>query len=367
MKKAIVVGGGPAGASAALGLLRSGFAVTLVEQRTTIGPRVCGAFLDGEALAHLAWLGLETPVSARAVFVRAIRVTTNRGADHRNPLPAPGLSLPRPVLEEILLNAAEAAGGEIQRGVRAGGHRRDGEGWVLDLPGLRKTVRADLLVRADGRFSGGRLRKEGRGWYGWNATFSKVAQSPGEMSLHFYPGGYVGIVTFADGTSNLCGLHRRTGEALDWERVFAEAWVLNKALRLLMEGSRRESPWAGIGPLPFSRGLRPSDGTFRAGDAAAVGDPFMGEGIGRALGAGPLLHGAILAAGTNADPVATYESSWRRTYGKRQRLGWVARSVLNLPRLSSRLIGTVLASPAAVGQLTRVFHGGSAANPPELN
>ena len=53
----VVVGAGPAGALAALGLARQGVPVLLVERRRFPRWKVCGACLSGQALAALAEAG----------------------------------------------------------------------------------------------------------------------------------------------------------------------------------------------------------------------------------------------------------------------------------------------------------------------
>lgn len=58
LKKAVVVGAGPAGASAAIGLLRAGYNVQILEQRTHWTGRVCGTFLFPNSIPTLTWLGI---------------------------------------------------------------------------------------------------------------------------------------------------------------------------------------------------------------------------------------------------------------------------------------------------------------------
>jgi 2-polyprenyl-6-methoxyphenol hydroxylase-like FAD-dependent oxidoreductase len=53
----VVVGAGPAGALAALGLARQGVPVLLVERRRFPRWKVCGACLSGQALAALEQAG----------------------------------------------------------------------------------------------------------------------------------------------------------------------------------------------------------------------------------------------------------------------------------------------------------------------
>ena len=64
-----VIGAGPAGLSAAIGLTRAGYRVNVTEQRLRWTGRVCGCFLSPEASRHLQWLDVLRDVEAVAVPV----------------------------------------------------------------------------------------------------------------------------------------------------------------------------------------------------------------------------------------------------------------------------------------------------------
>ncbi|MGQ0643961.1 MAG: hypothetical protein ACT4O3_00515, partial [Elusimicrobiota bacterium] len=251
---------------------------------------------------------------------------------------------------------------------------------------------------------------------------------------HFYPGGYAGVLTFADGSSNVCGLHRRGGsEKSGWDEIFQTALTRQPALRALLAGTRRSGPWRGTGPLPFGPrrlersgplqrflrvfgerdkaeqqthpisfgedlgpGLRRGDGgngdnlfpaedlcdeksreqryrgnggdffpeggdhadesrdrgygdLFLAGDAAGVGDPFLGEGIARALAAGPMIHQALTerAGKKTAGPEKTYRAAWEKAFTTRLALGAAARIVLGAGPLSASVAAFICRKPKA--------------------
>jgi 2-polyprenyl-6-methoxyphenol hydroxylase-like FAD-dependent oxidoreductase len=378
-RTAIVVGGGPAGAAAALGLLRRDFTITLIEQRAEWGGRVCGAFLDVEAVRHLRWLGLTEAARGRsAVPVEEVLVTSFGGASARLSLARrglTGLALPRRNLEEMLLEEVDRQGGEVLMGWRVVAFVRTNTGWNVSA---RETPRgngprdrdfsADLLVLGDGRFSIGRERpwtREGGaapgGWYGWNVSYEDAAQRPGELSLHFYPGGYVGVLTFAGGISNVCGLRWR-GEgdpASGWEDVFEDARSRQRGLARILAGGRRAGGWRGVGPLPFGRRATRNGEPLRVGDAAAVGDPFMGEGIGRALASGPLLWTAVSEGSVSEDTIrTTLDRMLRRNYSLRRATGSLLRRVLSHPSIMAPAMSVALRFPRAAERLLPIFHGG---------
>lgn len=368
--KALVVGGGPAGASAALGFLRAGYDVTLLEQRNHWLGRVCGAFLDAEAVRHLRWLGVfNEMIVAGATNVPTSVVTTERGTVvrvHTRQAGDSGWGLPRQDLEEILIKSVVRSGGLVKIGTRVLSYQKDGAEWVVLTRDLEGTTafRAKHLVLSDGRFSSltGVLPKKRRGWFGWNAAFAGVAQEPGEMSMHFYPGGYVGVLTFRDGTTNVCGLrYQRNGEHEGWDKVYSDALEQQPRFRELLGGARRVSEWRGVGPLPFGRRKTLRGGPVLAGDAAAVGDPFMGEGIGRALGAGPMIFQALEKSGAHASDdifLREYARLWRESYNARFAIGFWMRLLMGPGPFFGPALEFIIRRPALMHKAMPLFHLG---------
>lgn len=302
IREALVVGAGPAGLSAAIGLRRRGVEVRLRERALRWTGRVCGGFLSAEAVRHLDWLGVD---SGGAVPVTAVRITAWFGLDRTVPLPAPGLAWPRRALEERLLD----------RALREGVPRPSNE-----------PASGAAAVLAAGRFKGEAPPPHAGGWYGWNAVFEGLRARPGDMSLHFLPGAYVGTLAFSDGTANVSGLVYKEGTT-DWEETFAAARERLPALAELLGEARRASDWRGVGPLPHAADLPDGPGPIPVGDAAAVGDPFFGEGLGRALAAGPMLF----QAWGEADPAAAHRRLWRAAFRRRLLAGGILRALLRRP------------------------------------
>ncbi len=366
---ALVVGGGPAGLSASLALAAAGVAVTVIEQRSEWTGRVCGGFVNPEGVTHLRSLGALGEIErAGGVAVPNARVTAPGRLDLNVDLTVegtPGLGVPRRLLEETMMGLAREAGADVRLGRRAVAIERRGERWgiVARCGQSLEDHGADLVVLADGRFSMGEERpgKRRHGWFGWNATFAGVRQARGELSMHFFSFGYFGVLTFADGSSNVCGLTWLPGDrARSWDERWREVLSAQPQLARLMKGTNRTSPWQGVGPLPFTSSMRRSAGSILGGDAAAVGDPYMGEGISRALGTGPLLREALEAVGEvplAADAIRpAYEDAWRRRYLPRLRLGTVTRQLQLHPRLFHGVLGLVLRRPRRTRSGTRVFH-----------
>lgn len=346
MKTAVVIGAGPAGLSAALGLLRAGVRAHVLDQRVHGQSRVCGGYLNAEACRHLRWLGAMDEIKKEASAVAMVSLTTPKTESlHRASFDGgETLGLSRDRLEDILADRVRANGGTVEFGSRVTAIQKAGDTWKINFRSGNSNheINSDVLISAAGRFAnteaGGlgtpkfAAANEG-GWYGWNAMFRHVNHNEGSLSLHFYNRGYIGLLALKDGLTNACGLvYLPKKDRLSIETLYETATWEQPRFRRLMEKSARITDWKGVGPLPFGKKLTPNDDTLSVGDAAAVGDPFMGEGIGRALGAGPMLHRLITENAESKRLGKTYYAIWNQTYGARFRLGWWLRqSLYNRP------------------------------------
>jgi menaquinone-9 beta-reductase len=370
MTDALVVGAGPAGLSAAIALRGAGAEVIVLEQHPSPPPRVCGAFINPEGTGHLEALGvMRRLLDIGAVPVTEARVTWPGRGDARVPIvrgDRAGLAVPRPALEQVMAEHLATLGGAVQWGARASRVDRQMDGWSVELVSgvVRRSLTAPCLVVADGRFSslsGRQTRKSRVGWFGWNAPFTGIDQPPGALSLHFGRDGYVGLLTFGDGVTNVCGLTRSDGTSpLRWEEILAVAVSEQVALAHLLRSATRVEGFRGVGPLPFSRAMWPGPGPLLAGDAAAVGDPYMGEGISRALGTGPALSAAMALGGPGAPPhamVDRYNKVWQGRYQPRLWLGTAARWLFDRPRLAAPLLGQIVSRPSLLRIVLSVAHG----------
>lgn len=112
---ALILGGGPAGASAAIVLARARLPHVLVERSVATGDAICGGFLSWRTLESLGRLGVDPSALGPARVTQVRLYAGDRIATARLPRPAHGVS--RRLLDSVLIDRAIAAGAAVERGV----------------------------------------------------------------------------------------------------------------------------------------------------------------------------------------------------------------------------------------------------------
>lgn len=349
--EAILLGGGVAGAAAAIALARAGRRVVLVEREAGPREKVCGEFLGADAAACLARLGLDLAALGAVPVGRARLARGRRVAEI--PLPFAAWGLPRRVLDEALLAAAETAGATLLRGRAARGAARDPATglWTVRLSG-GLALRAPRLVLATGKHELRGLAREARERRAIGLKLHlRPAVPPEGVTLLVFPGGYAGLQPTAGGLANLCVALRRDdaaaedGIARDAAALLARVAAGSDLAAAMLAGARpvQARPIA-VARIPYGflhrdRGAAAPEGLWRVGDQFAVIPSFSGDGVAMAL-AGGLAAAEAIAAGRSA---AAFHAAWRRRVAPGMRLAALAGTLLD--RAPSVLLALTAGAP----------------------
>jgi flavin-dependent dehydrogenase len=355
-----VIGGGPAGTSAAITAARTGACVLLLERGRLPRQRVCGEFVSAESLALLAGLLEQT---APDLLRQAIRIPEARlffdGRALAAPVDPPAASIARFDLDFALWQAAEQCGVVTRTEMAVERIVRD-DFFYLTTNAGEFHVRA--VINATGRWSN--LRRQSlaeesnstKKWLGLKAHFSEPAPNP-SVDLYFFEGGYCGVqpVTVADNASstgriNACAMVR-SDVARSLKEVFAQQPQL--AERALHWQPMTEA--VSTSPLIFRDPELIDNGILLAGDAAGFVDPFVGDGISLALRSGALAAECLMPFLSSHGSLAAAASQYQREYRERLlpvfRNSSKLRRLLGLPRLVRRAVGHLLETTPAVSRL----------------
>jgi geranylgeranyl reductase family protein len=328
----IVVGAGPAGASAAYHLAEAGVDVLLLEKSAFPRDKICGDGLTPRAVRQLVAMGidLDAPGWQRNLGLRIV------GAGHRLELPWPelaafppyGLVRTRADLDEILARHAEKAGARLMertavtgpvvdertgrvtgvtakpvddRGRRLGGDETYTAPVVVACDGVSARLAIALgLERRDDRPMGVAVRayyETSRHDDEWMESWLELWDGdPGTSNL--LPG-YGWIFGVGNGTANvgLGILNTSTAfQHVDYKDVLRR-WLAHTPDEW---GFRDENLVGRIGsaalPMGFNRKPHYTRGMLLCGDSGGMVNPFNGEGIDYALESGHLAAETVVQA-----------------------------------------------------------------------
>jgi flavin-dependent dehydrogenase len=324
----VVIGGGPAGSSAAIRLARMGYKVRLYEKSRFPRPKLCGGFLSPEGLADLEELNVLLALRrSGAVPMRRTMIALQSGEVIETLLPEPGLSISRDIMDGLLLQEARTAGVEVFEG-------EDGFRHAGSAP--RTIVAAGRQALAKQKISPDQLTP----WYGSpptlyfgiQALFQNVHGVTDQVELDLVDSGYVGLARQSNGV-NVCALTtwdtvRKFGPSLN--DVMARFTAENPVLRRHLIEASRIGDWMAV---PVRLGIRclARGTTFYTGDAACVVDPFAGEGMSIGLYASKLLEMAF--AQTEKPATQAYAALWREAFLPALRWNAVTRMLYSIPVL----------------------------------
>ena len=315
---AIIIGGGPAGSSAAISLSLRGARVLVLEEKRMPRGKLCGEFITPECFPTLKRLGVMhrmlaagakkvSRVSLIAASGKSVQTLISKISDDA----AWAISLSRARFDEILLDRAREAGAVCLEGIAVKGSMLiDGAVQGVEAlslsEGSRVSFEAPLIIDASGRNSRLMVSKReriagrrGSRLYALKAHLKGVEGITEQLELYFFPQGYGGLTVVEEGLINLCFIieERALNDAGgDPGRVVQQTLMKNKMAAERMKGAEVVGKWYSAGPLTFGRRRLAQGGVIAIGDASGMIDPFTGTGIQMALRTGEMAAQAVFEA-----------------------------------------------------------------------
>ena len=385
---ALIIGGGPAGATAALLLARAGWSVAVVERQSFPRRKVCGEYLSATNWPLFASLGIaeqladsagppvcETAVFAGSRVVRAALPLPRMGAGRSGRglwgRALWGRALSRERLDALLMERAASDGACVLQPARCSEIRQCGGEFRVQIETAPRhtalEVRAPIVIAAHGSWDLGSLPTQRRpqfpgpsDWLAFKAHFRGTALPAGLMPLVSFAGGYGGLVHCEGGRASLsCCIRRsqlarvaRAPGAVAGQAVLGHMLQSCPALRPVLDGAVLDGAWLAAGPI--QPGIRScyANGIYVLGNAAGEAHPAVAEGISMAMQSAWLLARLLiperprLADSRVRDAIGrAYTIAWRRAFAPRIAAAAAIAHWAERPRLVQLVLPALQARP----------------------
>jgi geranylgeranyl reductase family protein len=320
----VVVGGGPAGAAAALAARAAGRSVLVLDRADFPRDKVCGDGIAPEALDVLAGLGVDPAgLTAGHPAVPRLRLRSPGGTTVERGMHRAAFVVPREVFDARLLTAALTAGAELRRHTV---RRVDARPAHVEVDG---SLTADVVVAADGAESVVRRALGIPPNRTHQTAIASRAYAPDPIGApdvqviattgQRWPA-YAWSFPLGDGRANV-GYGELVSSGVTRGGLLA-------GLDALLPGVAAARLRAHRLPLSTGRPRLPDGRVLLVGDAASLINPLTGEGIFYAV-----LSGALAGAAAAHGPASgrAYRRALRRRLGRHLRHSSTASRVSRWP------------------------------------
>ena len=319
----VIIGAGPAGASAARAAAQRGAKVLMIDRRRRIGiPVQCAEFVT-------QWVSRYAHFSSKSILQKIETMITHLPDGTSYEMKGPGYLLDRSLFDKELVASAVLAGAKISIETRAEG--LSAEGLAIERGSEKEIIQSKIFIGADGVHSSiGRLLGRPNLKTIVGLQYEVILPEPqSHVDIFFhkdYEGGYawffpkgktanVGVGVIPEKTNLLLGLLDHFLDHLVDLRKLSSVEIIAKT----------------GGSIPCGKpGQTVFGNTLLVGDAAGHAHPITGGGILNAVVGGEIAGriGAEAVDRGDLRYLENYEMEWRETFGKPLSYGALKREFL---------------------------------------
>lgn len=363
----LIIGGGLAGLTNALHLLKLGFKVTLIEKSHYPKHKVCGEYISNEVLPYLSWLGVELS-KLKPSELSELLYSSSTGRAISCPLPLGGFGISRYAMDHFLYQLAKERACVILEDLVENVTFTNDEFTVSTKNhGL---IKSKIVVGAYGKRGildqklSRRFILQKSPWLAIKAHY-RGSFPDTLVALHNFKGGYCGVSKVEDDQINICYLtdYKIFKEYRDIETHQKEVLYKNPHLKAVFENCKRtmDSPLT-IGQISFTRKQIVENHIIMIGDSAGLIHPLCGNGMAMAI------HSAKICAESIAGFLAgelksrklfeeNYTKEWNENFRRRMQIGKVLARVFKEERLTEPVMKILMRFPSILPLIIKQTHG----------
>jgi flavin-dependent dehydrogenase len=361
----IIIGGGLAGLTAALQLLKKGYSVIVFEKNEFPKHKVCGEYISNEVLPYLKSLDLDIE-KLHPKHINKLILSLVSGKTVKTELPLGGFGVSRYILDAYLCEEVKKRGGIILQEKVVDVFFID-EIFTITTQNtvhISKIVfgaygkRSNLDVLLNRRF----IRKPSN-WLGVKAHY-KVGFPDDIVGLHHFKGGYCGVSKVENNLVNVCylGNYETFKKHKDLQEYQEKVVSQNPHLKAVFEKAviQFDKPLT-ISQISFESKTAIENNMLMIGDTAGLIHPLCGNGMAMAIHSAKLACEAAIPflqqKDSRTEMEERYTKSWNYNFKSRLRIGRWLGFLLKKEILASFVMQLLFVFPVLLPMIIKKTHG----------
>jgi len=335
-----IIGGGPAGSTAAVFLSEIGFDVCLVEKRKFPREVLCGEFLSKEVIEIIKELNLYNEfLSLNPNYLKIFKLINDDGKEISSDLNFPAYGLKRSTFDNFLLNKVKKEKIHIYQPCRVNEILFNDNEYKLICSNQNSEqieITSKNVIAAYGRqnildkklnrnFVNTKSHLNGVKFHLEKKYFKEFKKD--EIKIFSGKDIYCGLNEVNDNIITVCFLENRKSNNLSPRenliQFISESVNFKEIFDSDFEKSLLNSPIYGAGNIYFGKRKLVENGIYMLGDAARVIAPLVGDGIGMALQSAKLIANIFEKIKKNkislSESYEFYHIRWNELFAKRIR------------------------------------------------
>lgn len=306
----LIVGGGPAGSTSALYLLKLGYDITLIEKKKFPRETLCGEFLSKEVTAILKELNIFNEfILLNPNQIKTFRAVNDSGSELHSDLSFLAYAMKRSVFDSFLLDKAKKQNVNVIQPAIVKSILKIKSGFVSEVEnesGDTFQIVSKLVVAAYGKQNPFDKKLE-RSFINKKSFLNGIkfhlpaellkAKFSNEIRIYFDEGIYCGMNQVNESEITVCFLENRKESKLPSRERLIEVIKTNKYFNSIFNNSVPEYLGSanvyGTGNIYFGKREVVENGIIMVGDSARVIAPMAGDGIGMAMESAKILFDVL--------------------------------------------------------------------------